>query len=194
MILLSTVTLPMVAPAGPRHKAWLRAQLYLIPVVFQIRSGKLMITNTKKSDAGKYICVGTNMVGERESEIAELTVLGNTCAFFILCHHILHFTLDMSDCQSNYSIVLIQVGRTQCDFLVVFFFGMKVQCMIDCIDYPTLQYARFLEKVYQLNIFQHFPMPPFNNLFATHQFPAYFPSPNSFHLNSTLITIMDDLG
>lgn len=47
-------------------------------VVFQIRSGKLMITNTKKSDAGKYICVGTNMVGERESEIAELTVLGRT--------------------------------------------------------------------------------------------------------------------
>ncbi|XP_028276718.1 roundabout homolog 1-like [Parambassis ranga] len=40
-----------------------------------IRSGKLMITNTRKSDAGKYICVGTNMVGERESEIAELMVL-----------------------------------------------------------------------------------------------------------------------
>uniref|UniRef100_A0A3P8VWF5 Roundabout guidance receptor 1 n=1 Tax=Cynoglossus semilaevis TaxID=244447 RepID=A0A3P8VWF5_CYNSE len=40
-----------------------------------IRSGKLMITNTRKSDAGKYICVGTNMVGERESEAAELTVL-----------------------------------------------------------------------------------------------------------------------
>ncbi|XP_037125480.1 roundabout homolog 1-like isoform X1 [Syngnathus acus] len=40
-----------------------------------IRSGKLMITNSRKSDAGKYICVGTNMVGERESEIAELTVL-----------------------------------------------------------------------------------------------------------------------
>ncbi|XP_068455834.1 roundabout homolog 1-like [Clinocottus analis] len=40
-----------------------------------IRSGKLMITNTRKTDAGKYICVGTNMVGERESEIAELTVL-----------------------------------------------------------------------------------------------------------------------
>lgn len=35
-----------------------------------------MITNARKSDAGKYICVGTNMVGERESEIAELTVLG----------------------------------------------------------------------------------------------------------------------
>ncbi|KAJ7995848.1 hypothetical protein DPEC_G00230970 [Dallia pectoralis] len=40
-----------------------------------IRGGKLMITNARKSDAGKYICVGTNMVGERESEIAELTVL-----------------------------------------------------------------------------------------------------------------------
>lgn len=51
--------------------------LYL---VFQIRGGKLMITNARKSDAGKYICVGTNMVGERESEIAELTVLGkHTC-------------------------------------------------------------------------------------------------------------------
>lgn len=43
----------------------------------QIRGGKLMITNARKSDAGKYVCVGTNMVGERESEIAELTVLGN---------------------------------------------------------------------------------------------------------------------
>lgn len=42
----------------------------------QIRGGKLMITNARKSDAGKYVCVGTNMVGERESEIAELTVLG----------------------------------------------------------------------------------------------------------------------
>ncbi|XP_040902044.1 roundabout homolog 1 isoform X2 [Toxotes jaculatrix] len=40
-----------------------------------IRGGKLMITNARKNDAGKYVCVGTNMVGERESEIAELTVL-----------------------------------------------------------------------------------------------------------------------
>ncbi|XP_039388372.1 roundabout homolog 1 isoform X8 [Mauremys reevesii] len=40
-----------------------------------IRGGKLMITYTKKNDAGKYVCVGTNMVGERESEVAELTVL-----------------------------------------------------------------------------------------------------------------------
>ncbi|KTG33771.1 hypothetical protein cypCar_00035938, partial [Cyprinus carpio] len=42
-----------------------------------IRGGKLMITNTRKTDAGKYVCVGTNMMGERESEIAELTVLGD---------------------------------------------------------------------------------------------------------------------
>lgn len=47
-----------------------------------------MITNTKKSDAGKYICVGTNMVGERESEIAELTVLGKICAFVNSFHHV----------------------------------------------------------------------------------------------------------
>lgn len=42
-----------------------------------------MITNARKSDAGKYVCVGTNMVGERESEIAELTVLGNSKFFFL---------------------------------------------------------------------------------------------------------------
>lgn len=35
-----------------------------------------MITYTRKSDAGKYVAFGTNMVGERESEVAELTVLG----------------------------------------------------------------------------------------------------------------------
>lgn len=35
-----------------------------------------MISNTRKSDAGMYICVGTNMVGERESETAQLTVFG----------------------------------------------------------------------------------------------------------------------
>lgn len=45
-----------------------------------------MITNTRKSDAGKYICVGTNMVGERESEIAELTVLGKNRGFVIASH------------------------------------------------------------------------------------------------------------
>ncbi|XP_040194714.1 roundabout homolog 2 isoform X10 [Rana temporaria] len=39
-----------------------------------IRSGKLMLSNTRKSDAGMYTCVGTNMVGERDSDPAELTV------------------------------------------------------------------------------------------------------------------------
>lgn len=42
----------------------------------QMRGGKLMISNTRKSDAGMYICVGTNMVGERESETAQVTVFG----------------------------------------------------------------------------------------------------------------------
>ncbi|XP_043937124.1 roundabout homolog 3 isoform X2 [Protopterus annectens] len=39
-----------------------------------IRGGKLMISHTRKSDAGKYICIATNMVGERDSEAAELVV------------------------------------------------------------------------------------------------------------------------
>ncbi|XP_070294470.1 roundabout homolog 2-like [Salvelinus sp. IW2-2015] len=43
-----------------------------------IRGGKLMISNTRKSDAGMFICVGTNMVGERDSETAQLTVFGPT--------------------------------------------------------------------------------------------------------------------
>lgn len=43
-----------------------------------IRGGKLMISNTRKSDAGMYTCVGTNMVGERDSDPAELTVFGKT--------------------------------------------------------------------------------------------------------------------
>ncbi|XP_053095598.1 roundabout homolog 2 isoform X5 [Pangasianodon hypophthalmus] len=40
----------------------------------KIRGGKLMITNARKSDAGMYVCVGTNMVGERDSETAQVTV------------------------------------------------------------------------------------------------------------------------
>ncbi|TNN59851.1 Roundabout 2 [Liparis tanakae] len=39
-----------------------------------IRGGKLMISQTRKSDAGMYVCVGTNMVGERDSDPAELVV------------------------------------------------------------------------------------------------------------------------
>ncbi|KAG7243172.1 hypothetical protein INR49_016547, partial [Caranx melampygus] len=36
--------------------------------------GKLIISNTKKRDAGMYTCSGTNLAGERESDPAELVV------------------------------------------------------------------------------------------------------------------------
>ncbi|KAM4726792.1 LOW QUALITY PROTEIN: roundabout homolog 2-like [Anableps anableps] len=39
-----------------------------------VRGGKLTISNTKKSDSGIYVCVASNMVGERESEKAQLSV------------------------------------------------------------------------------------------------------------------------
>nr|XP_038937336.1 roundabout homolog 3 isoform X7 [Rattus norvegicus]XP_038937337.1 roundabout homolog 3 isoform X7 [Rattus norvegicus] len=40
-----------------------------------IRGGKLMMSHTFKSDAGMYMCVASNMAGERESGAAELVVL-----------------------------------------------------------------------------------------------------------------------
>ena len=48
-------------------------------LVFQMRGGKLMISHTRKSDAGMYVCVGTNVVGERDSDPAELVVYGESC-------------------------------------------------------------------------------------------------------------------
>uniref|UniRef100_A0A4W5KIH3 Roundabout guidance receptor 2 n=1 Tax=Hucho hucho TaxID=62062 RepID=A0A4W5KIH3_9TELE len=39
-----------------------------------VRGGKLTISSTRKSDAGMYVCVATNMVGERDSETAQLSV------------------------------------------------------------------------------------------------------------------------
>ncbi|XP_031427689.1 roundabout homolog 2-like isoform X2 [Clupea harengus] len=39
-----------------------------------IRGGKLTIATTRKSDTGMYVCVATNMVGERDSEMAQLSV------------------------------------------------------------------------------------------------------------------------
>lgn len=53
--------------------------------VFQVRGGKLMISHTRKSDAGMYVCVGTNMVGERDSDPAELVVYGEFQLFIELC-------------------------------------------------------------------------------------------------------------
>ncbi|XP_049633958.1 roundabout homolog 3 [Suncus etruscus] len=40
-----------------------------------IRAGRLMMTHTLKSDAGFYVCVASNMAGERESGPAHLLVL-----------------------------------------------------------------------------------------------------------------------
>ena len=59
--------------------SWAVAVLFFL----QMRGGKLMISHTRKNDAGMYVCVGTNMVGERDSDPAELVVYGgypDTCA------------------------------------------------------------------------------------------------------------------
>ncbi|XP_067607530.1 roundabout homolog 3 [Pseudorca crassidens] len=40
-----------------------------------LRGGKLMMSHTLKSDAGMYVCVASNMAGERESGAAKLVVL-----------------------------------------------------------------------------------------------------------------------
>ncbi|NXT58637.1 ROBO2 protein, partial [Pluvianellus socialis] len=39
-----------------------------------MRGGKLMLANARKSDAGVYVCVATNVAGERDSEPAQLVV------------------------------------------------------------------------------------------------------------------------
>lgn len=44
--------------------------------MWQVRGGKLTISNTKKTDTGIYVCVAANMVGERESDKAQLSVFG----------------------------------------------------------------------------------------------------------------------
>jgi roundabout axon guidance receptor 3 len=41
-----------------------------------------MMSHTFKSDAGMYMCVASNMAGERESGAAELVVLGRHRAFW----------------------------------------------------------------------------------------------------------------
>ncbi|XP_054610309.1 roundabout homolog 2-like isoform X2 [Dunckerocampus dactyliophorus] len=51
-----------------------KARLDLKDDRITVRGGKLTISNTKKSDVGIYVCVAANMVGERESEKAQLSV------------------------------------------------------------------------------------------------------------------------
>ncbi|KAL6099014.1 robo2 [Pungitius sinensis] len=51
-----------------------KARLDLKDDRITVRGGKLTISNTKKSDMGIYVCVAANMVGERESEKAQLSV------------------------------------------------------------------------------------------------------------------------
>ncbi|KAG7262151.1 hypothetical protein CRUP_038615 [Coryphaenoides rupestris] len=43
-----------------------------------VRGGKLTVSNARKSDAGMYVCVAVNMVGEKESETAQLSVFGTS--------------------------------------------------------------------------------------------------------------------
>lgn len=46
-----------------------------------------MISNTRKSDAGMYVCVGTNMVGEKDSDPAELVVFGESLVLHVRVTH-----------------------------------------------------------------------------------------------------------
>lgn len=66
-----------------------------------------MISNTRKSDAGMYICVGTNMVGERDSETAQVTVFGKL--FLILLSDIAPYPVTVYSqlvCNSQFEICL----------------------------------------------------------------------------------------
>lgn len=83
-----------------------------------------MITNARKSDAGKYVCVGTNMVGERESEIAELTVLGNYY-FFLYCRIFFQYSLHSKTlCPCFSSVWLNEICATSIEELSQTFYQM----------------------------------------------------------------------
>ncbi|KAJ3588698.1 hypothetical protein NHX12_009552 [Muraenolepis orangiensis] len=51
-----------------------KARLDLKDDRITVRGGKLTISGARKSDAGMYVCVAANMVGEKESETAQLSV------------------------------------------------------------------------------------------------------------------------
>uniref|UniRef100_A0A671UCI6 Roundabout guidance receptor 2 n=1 Tax=Sparus aurata TaxID=8175 RepID=A0A671UCI6_SPAAU len=73
-----TASLECQAPRGhPEPTTFWRkdkARLDLKDDRITVRGGKLTISNTKKTDGGIYVCVAANMVGERESEKAQLSV------------------------------------------------------------------------------------------------------------------------
>uniref|UniRef100_A0A674N2K0 Roundabout guidance receptor 2 n=1 Tax=Takifugu rubripes TaxID=31033 RepID=A0A674N2K0_TAKRU len=73
-----TATLECQPPRGhPEPTTFWRkdkARLDLKDDRITVRGGKLTISNTKKTDTGIYVCVAANMVGERESEKAQLSV------------------------------------------------------------------------------------------------------------------------
>ncbi|XP_077448156.1 roundabout homolog 2-like isoform X1 [Stigmatopora argus] len=73
-----TATLECQAPRGHPEPttSWRKdkARLDLKDERISVRGGKLTISNTQKSDIGIYVCVAANMVGERESEKAQLSV------------------------------------------------------------------------------------------------------------------------
>ncbi|XP_062870656.1 roundabout homolog 2-like [Trichomycterus rosablanca] len=73
-----SATLECQAPRGhPEPTIFWRkdkARLDLKDDRITIRAGKLTISNTQKSDGGMYACVATNIVGESESEMAQLSV------------------------------------------------------------------------------------------------------------------------
>lgn len=64
----------------------------------------MTISNTKKTDGGIYVCVAANMVGERESEKAQLSVFGKTLPGIKRNKTLLFFSLPHLLHTSTYSI------------------------------------------------------------------------------------------
>lgn len=49
----------------------------IVPLLQKL-SGKLIIEPAQKSHSGSYVCVARNIMGERQSRAARLSVLGET--------------------------------------------------------------------------------------------------------------------
>lgn len=67
-----------------------------------------MISHTRKNDAGMYVCVGTNMVGERDSDPAELVVYGEFLIYYAvsvcLCSIVKSFEEHEQDMFETFSL------------------------------------------------------------------------------------------